>query len=167
MTYISASSLPLAFFFAAVLKYLWGVMNLLQFVIFMQLWLISVPYKAKTFIQALKYFAFFEFIPTDWFKDFVKSLVGIEKLEDDGDSCGIQEEGGLKDQCKESDPVTNMGAMLPIGILIIVIACLLVFVLLLTMCCKCKCLLTGYEKFKKKFIYNFILRYVLQSTLKI
>ena len=38
MTWISISTLPLAFFFAVVLKYLWSVMNLLQFVIFMRLW---------------------------------------------------------------------------------------------------------------------------------
>ena len=33
------------------LKYLWNLMNLLQFLIFMQMWLVSLPGKARIFLR--------------------------------------------------------------------------------------------------------------------
>ena len=43
MATLSVSILVLQIFLAMGLKYLWNIMNLLQFLIFMQMWLISLP----------------------------------------------------------------------------------------------------------------------------
>ena len=41
------------------LKYIWNIMNLIQFMFFMQLWLISLPARARVFLGELKALAFF------------------------------------------------------------------------------------------------------------
>ena len=48
------------------LKYLWNIMNLIQFLIFMQMWLFSLPGTARIFLQELKNLALLEFIPYEW-----------------------------------------------------------------------------------------------------
>ena len=48
------------------LKYLWNIMNLIQFLIFMQMWLLSMPGVARIFMQELKALALLEFIPYAW-----------------------------------------------------------------------------------------------------
>ena len=63
------------------LKYLWNIMNLLQFLIFMVLWYIRLPITTKIIIRELQKIAFLEFIPTEWFKDGVRSLFEVEKAE--------------------------------------------------------------------------------------
>ena len=54
------------------IKYLWNFMNLLQFLIFMQMWLISLPSKARIFLRELQNLALLEFIPYGW-------LIGSEE----------------------------------------------------------------------------------------
>ena len=48
------------------IKYLWNFMNLLQFLIFMQMWLISLPTRARTFLRELQNLALLEFLPYHW-----------------------------------------------------------------------------------------------------
>ena len=48
------------------LKYLWNTMNLVQFLIFMQLWLFRLPERARIFLTELKALALLEFIPYEW-----------------------------------------------------------------------------------------------------
>ena len=48
------------------LKYLWNIMNLIQFLIFMQMWLISLPPYTRIFLSELKALALLEFIPYQW-----------------------------------------------------------------------------------------------------
>ena len=50
------------------LKYLWGTINVLQFIIFMIQWLITIPDNAKVFLTALKMLALMEFMDdvTHW-----------------------------------------------------------------------------------------------------
>ena len=47
------------------LKYLWNIMNLLQFLIYMQMWMIKLPPITQTFLQELKSIAFMDFIPKE------------------------------------------------------------------------------------------------------
>ena len=41
-------------------------MNLIQFLIFMQMWLISLPVHTRIFLSELKALALLEFIPYEW-----------------------------------------------------------------------------------------------------
>ena len=47
------------------LKYLWNIMNLLQFLIYMQMWMIKLPPITQTFLKELKSIAFMDFIPKE------------------------------------------------------------------------------------------------------
>jgi len=47
------------------MKYLWNMVNLLQFVVYMRAWLILLPIKTDVFLGALKSLALFEFLSTD------------------------------------------------------------------------------------------------------
>lgn len=65
-------------------------MNLLQFLIFMQeIWQISLPPTTRVILRELKSIALFEFIPTETFKNGLKSLLGISVSDDSKkeDSC--------------------------------------------------------------------------------
>ena len=83
---ISIGILILQIFLAMGLKYLWNIMNLLQFLIFMQMWLISLPHTTRIVLKELKSLALLEFIPTEVLKGWIKTLLGDEKTECD-DSC--------------------------------------------------------------------------------
>ena len=48
------------------IKYLWNFMNLLQFLIFLQMWLITLPPKSSVFLREIKVLALLEFIPPEW-----------------------------------------------------------------------------------------------------
>ena len=65
MASVTVGVLILQAFLYLGLKYLWNLMNLLQFLIFMQMWLVSLPGKARVFLFELKNLALLEFIPYD------------------------------------------------------------------------------------------------------
>ena len=46
------------------LKYLWKMVSILQFVVFMRLWLVGMPHRTVTWLETLKTLALFEFLPT-------------------------------------------------------------------------------------------------------
>ena len=46
------------------LKYLWNMVNLLQFEVFMILWQVRIPFKAEAFLKYIKLLALMEFIPS-------------------------------------------------------------------------------------------------------
>lgn len=60
------------------LKYLWNMVNLLQFIIFMRMWQIWIPIEADLFLGSLKSLALFEFLPTDQIDGTLKGWLGIE-----------------------------------------------------------------------------------------
>ena len=47
------------------LQYVWNLLNILIFLIFMQMWLITLPVKARIFLKELKNLVLLEFIPYD------------------------------------------------------------------------------------------------------
>ena len=71
-------NLILNLFLAVGLKYLWNLVALLQFVIFMRLWLILLPVKTFVFLKSLKTLALFEFLPTDNLDMKAADFVGID-----------------------------------------------------------------------------------------
>ena len=59
------------------LKYLWNMVNLLQFEVFMILWQVRIPYKAEAFLKYIKLLALMEFIPSKWLTDSISKTLDI------------------------------------------------------------------------------------------
>mmetsp|Transcript_27028 Transcript_27028/g.36120 ORF Transcript_27028/g.36120 Transcript_27028/m.36120 type:complete len:116 (+) Transcript_27028:260-607(+) len=108
-------------------------MNLLQFLIFMLTWNIRLPATTKIIIGELKSLAFCEFMPTGWFKDSVRSAIGIETPQTKcGDQpAGVCEESGSA-RLGTNDLVENSGAMLLASFMLVMILALLLLLRFLT-----------------------------------
>lgn len=65
MNILAGGNLVLNIFLSFGLKFLWNFVNLLQFLVFMQLWKIYLPTQALALIKFLKNIALLEFIPTE------------------------------------------------------------------------------------------------------
>jgi hypothetical protein len=61
---LSTSSLALNIFLGLSLKYLWGMVNILQFIIYMHEWRLNWPANASLAIKTLRTIALGEFIDT-------------------------------------------------------------------------------------------------------
>ena len=147
-------------------------MNVLQFVVFMQFWQIKLPTLTTILLKNIKMLVLFEFFPTKellaWIYDFLgikrsDEEVAADELEGDGED-DIEEVSGLK-RTGSTDLLENMGMMLIIGAvgLFVVIMIIVAF-----------CLLKNNPTFIKLstkvfdlIFYNAMIRYVLQSTLKV
>ena len=131
------------------LKYLWNMVNLLQFVVFMRIWFILIPVKTDVFLQALKSLALFEFLSTDQISQYMHEWFGVEKEEEDYEEKSIFDE-------------------LFFVVLASSVVCLLFVILVLLCLCsracdKCKACV---QRLKQKLLYGTIIRYVLLSSLK-
>ena len=58
------------------LKYLWGLTDTLQFIVFTTYWGIRVPVVAETVIVTLKYAALGEFIPYEGIQNWIGAKFG-------------------------------------------------------------------------------------------
>lgn len=76
-------SVPLQLLTAVILKKVWTLVNILQFAVFLPLWSLNYPQIVKSFLQAVKIIAFFEFLPTGWFSDALSDLFGLSDCSDD------------------------------------------------------------------------------------
>ena len=132
-------------------------MNLIQFLIFMQMWLISLPTKARIFLRELKQLALCEFIPYEWLKsgDF-STETEVELV--------VEEEIGI-DRFGSNSLIDGMGAFLVIGIAIGSI--LVIMVLLRLLANMSPRIMRWFNVLKRKMQYGALFRYVLQSTLKL
>ena len=132
------------------LKLLWGMINTLQFVVFFTEWNIVIPPNAIMAIETFRTIALGEFIPYEW-------LTGPLS-----EPFKAGEEG---DENARSSVIGNMGVMLVILSFIVVLA------ILITICVKCckpgSKLHTLFGKIKAKIFWNSVLRFILQSYLKI
>ena len=135
------------------LKYLWNIMNLIQYAIFMQMWLIAIPPTARIFMRELKALALLEFIPYSW-------LSGGDGNGDYGwsEEALVTEEVGIGRFGKNSI-VSGFGSMLVIGI-VLAIVILLAFILRVIAIYSTK-LLKLFALIKAKLQYNSVLRFVL------
>ena len=160
MATLSLGILILQIFLAMGLKYLWNIMNLLQFLIFMEIWQISLPPTTRVILSNLKSLALLEFIPTKTFKNGLKSLFGISLSDDPKvkDSCSVEDPSGV-DRVASNDLIDNMGAMLLIAA--IIFAVLVLLVLLRVAQKRCACAKKAFDSIKKKLFWNTFLRYVL------
>lgn len=109
------------------LKFLWNVINLLQFLVFMQKWKIKIPYETMIWLKALRSITLFEFIPTKSIVNKVSDYLGIKKgVEEDNDALAV--ESGTSAMAKKGNILENMGMMLIIGVgMIFAVILLLLF----------------------------------------
>ena len=167
MSVVSTTNLLLNCFLYVGLKYLWNMVNLLQFEVFMLLWQISIPYKAEAFLKYIKLLALMEFIPFEWLTDSITDLIGIEcdsEVEQCSETPDDAEKQGLS-KLGSSNVVKNMGIMLLVAVAILIV---LIVVLLSQSCVRRDHrLLKVYLMIKKRLFWNTFIRYVLQSELKL
>ena len=151
MAGITVSVLILQCFLYLGIKYLWNFMNLLQFLIFMQMWLISLPPRARTFLRELQSLALLEFLPYHWFIEEKYHVAGSEET-------GI-------DRLGSNTLIDGLGAVIMIIIIILTLTALLL--LFRSLAGYIPILMKLYRYLKKRMKYNALLRFILQSTLKI
>lgn len=70
-------SLPLNLFLGLSMKYLWGMINAMHFVIYMELWKVNWPANAKLAIKTVRTIALLEFINVGKIKNNVLDYFGI------------------------------------------------------------------------------------------
>jgi hypothetical protein len=75
---VSTSSLALNIILGLSLKYLWGMINVLQFVIYMNEWKINWPANANLAVKTLRAIALGEFIDTTKMMNSVAEFYGID-----------------------------------------------------------------------------------------
>lgn len=62
------------------LKFLWNVINLLQFLVFMQKWSIKIPPQTMIWLQVLRSITLYEFVPTKEIMNKASNWLGIEEV---------------------------------------------------------------------------------------
>lgn len=77
---VATSNLAVNILLGASLKYLWGMINTLQFVVFFTDWNVQMPPNAILAIKTFRTIALGEFIPYDWLTD---KILGVFKSEDE------------------------------------------------------------------------------------
>ena len=115
-----------------------------------------MPSNAEMAIQAFRVIALGEFIPFEWMTEPLKELTRVEETED-----GEAEQG----DADKSNVIANMGVMLVILAIFLVVILLICFIV--GTCKKGSCCHRLGQKLKAKIFWNGLLRYVLQSYLKI
>jgi hypothetical protein len=77
---LATSSLPLNIVMGVSLKYLWGMVNTLQFVIFMDQWKLNWPPNASMAIKSIRSIALGEFIDTKALKAKILDYYGLNSI---------------------------------------------------------------------------------------
>jgi len=75
---LATSSLPINIVIGVSLKYLWGMINPLQFVVYMKEWKVNWPPNARLIIETLETIALGKFIKTDRIKRKFMDFYGLE-----------------------------------------------------------------------------------------
>ena len=147
------------------LKYMWKVINVLQFVVFYTIWQIYIPPKSFSLILEFRKLVFFEFAK-EWIMAYLFTHEGNEEVN--------SEEHGLR-RLSLTDPeehrlgtddfLRNAGAMALF--LIVIVLVLILMILLFFIGRRHTRVYNFYLKLKKKVFWNLPLRYVMQSALKL
>lgn len=77
MTALTSGNLVLNVVMSYGLKYLWNMLNLLQFLVFIQKWKFNLPYNAESFLKYIKKLALMEFVNTDPVTKWISKKLGI------------------------------------------------------------------------------------------
>jgi len=145
-------------FLAAALKYMWGLVDVLQFIVFTPYWVITVPENAARVILTLKYVALGEFIPYALITDKIKAMFGMEAQSQEEQD--MLESAGVR----SSNIFENLDSMI-VFFLVIVVA--IAFLGLFNFCkYRNYKVFKFYMQLKNKIFWNMIIRTSLQSYLK-
>ena len=79
MTVVTTGNLVLNIVLSYGLKYLWNMVNLLQFLVFIQQWKFSLPSNAGGFLKYLKSLALMEFVDTAPITQWISDKLGLCK----------------------------------------------------------------------------------------
>ena len=136
------------------LKYLWNIINVLQFTIFILRWRINMPLLTLEFLKALKMLVLFEFIPTADIIKWIKGKAGFSKDQDSDENA--------------PDSQSDGDTLLIAGVLT------LVAILLVLLISKCTCLIGKdyrvfkiYMKIRQRLFYNSIIRYLYTGAIRL
>ena len=93
LTAVGWSNFALQLLIAYGLKYLWNIVNIMQFAVYLPRWKLSYPQNVKSFLSAVKVIALMEFLPTDWLTDGLSDVFGMSECDgSDEADCGFYEE---------------------------------------------------------------------------
>lgn len=101
MTALASTNILLNILFSFALKYVWNLINLLQFLIYIIDWQITTPILPKASIKTLRFIVYMEFIPHETITDKISELLGFAS-EDSGDP-----EEDDEDYIEESESVDS------------------------------------------------------------
>lgn len=95
MTIFSIVQLSSNIVLAYGLKYLWNMVNILQFLVFFENWKINIHPTAMMIITQIRKLALFEFLDTKFLINWIKSALGIppddiEALRDKREYCDLE-----------------------------------------------------------------------------
>ena len=130
----------------ASLKFLWGMINTLQFIVFFTEWKVRIPGNATIAIKTFRKIALGEFIESEWITDPIKDMTMSE-----------DEEGN-------QSVLANMGVNLVFGV--ILLALIVLVVVLVRTSKPGSCINNLFVKVKSKLFWNSVIRFILQSYLK-
>ena len=124
---------------------MWNVVNVLQFIVYIELIKTNLAVHARMFLIQLKSIALGEFIPYEWIsKKFF----------------------GATEDLKETSVANKMGTMFLLGIVILIVTIIVLLCGIFRKKLSVK-VVRAVDKLKRKLFWNTFIRYTLQSYLKI
>ena len=147
------------FALAKALKYMWNMMNVLQFVVFMTMWQVRIPSGTTVVLRNIKMLVLLEFIPKQEIKNFIYRIVGLRTddietnvNEDIVENSGIERTGS-------PDLIQNMGMFL----LVAIATAITVIVMVIVFCIfrKHPKVVALFQKIIGAVFFNAIIRYFL------
>ena len=82
METISWSNLILNLILSKGLKHLWGLVNIMQFIVYFPLWELNYTYDVESFLKSARSLALMEFLPTEWFTDSLSDWFNLNSCDD-------------------------------------------------------------------------------------
>ena len=76
-----------SFAMAYALKYLWNMVNLFQFLVFIEKWQLNYPPNAQAFLQNIKSLVLMEFVPTEDVSLWISDKLSISSCAEDDYEC--------------------------------------------------------------------------------
>ena len=158
-----AGSLPLNLLLGVSLKYLWGMVNALQFVVFMDQWKVNWPPNAHVAIKTIRLVALAEFLDFNRIWDDVKNYFGFSNEESEDTIAETDETSSEKPErnLEESTPKQGVRvnrlvifALSTLG-LVAVLALLIYIAFTTNLFGNTKVFLT---KIKREIMWNFFIR---------
>jgi len=159
MNALVTGSMPLNIFLGLSLKYLWGMVNSLQFVIFMDQWKVNWPPNASMAIKTVRTIALAEFIDTNKVKQKALDFYGLNQTQPDAPARRLEVTQAMQG--------TRYDRIAISVVIILFIVSLLVVAIFFTFKSQFKDkLIKALRDLKNSIFWNGLIRFYLQSFLK-